>query len=101
MPENELWINAAEAAKLGIVDGALVAVQNGSHSGKLRAKVTEGIHPETVFMVHGFGHTLPVESRARGKGVADNELMPQGIDNWDKGGGCVSMQEHFVTVEPA
>jgi thiosulfate reductase/polysulfide reductase chain A len=101
MPENVLWINAAEAAKRGIADGALVEVRNGSFAGRLKAKVTEGIHPETVFMVHGFGHTLPVESRARGRGAADNELMPGGIANWDKGGGGVCMQEHFVTVAPA
>jgi thiosulfate reductase/polysulfide reductase chain A len=100
MPENVLWINAAEADKRGIADGALVEVRNGSFAGRLKARVTEGIHPETVFMVHGFGHTLPVESRARGRGVADNELMPQGIANWDKGGGGVSMQEHFVSVTP-
>ncbi|HML62853.1 MAG TPA: molybdopterin-dependent oxidoreductase, partial [Solidesulfovibrio sp.] len=100
MPENVLWINVAEAAKRGIADGALVEVRNGSFAGRLKAKVTEGIHPETVFMVHGFGHTLPVESRARGRGAADNELMPGGIANWDKGGGGVCMQEHFVTVTP-
>jgi thiosulfate reductase/polysulfide reductase chain A len=101
MPENELWIHTGEAAKLGIADGALVEVRNGSHAGRLKAKVTDGVHPETVFMVHGFGHTLPVESRARGRGVADNELMPRGMANWDKGGGGVCMQEHFVTVRPA
>lgn len=101
MPENELWIHTGEAAKHGIADGALVEVRNGTHVGRLKAKVTDGIHPETVFMVHGFGHTLPVESRARGRGVADNELMPQGMGQWDKGGGGVCMQEHFVTVRPA
>ncbi|UJX42684.1 molybdopterin-dependent oxidoreductase [Desulfovibrio sp. JY] len=100
MPENVLWINSDEAQKRGIADGAVVEVRNGSYAGRLKAKVTEGIHPETVFMVHGFGHTLPVESRARGRGVADNELMPLGIANWDKGGGGVSMQEHFVSVTP-
>ena len=68
MPENVLWIHTAEAHKLGIADGELVEVRNGAQAGRLRAKVTEGIHPETVFMVHGFGHTLPVESRARGPG---------------------------------
>ncbi|WP_428562535.1 MAG: molybdopterin-containing oxidoreductase family protein [Solidesulfovibrio sp. DCME] len=100
MPENELWIHAACAQQLGIADGALVEVANGASAGRLKAKVTEGIHPETVFMVHGFGHTLPVESRARGRGVADNELMPGGIATWDKGGGGVCMQEHFVSVRP-
>ncbi len=100
MPENVLWIHTSEAARLGIADGRLVEVRNGSHAGRLRAKVTDAVHPETVFMVHGFGHTLPVESRARGRGAADNELMPQGIGNYDRGGGGVCMQEHFVTVQP-
>jgi thiosulfate reductase/polysulfide reductase chain A len=50
-------------------------------------------------MVHGFGHTLPVESRALGKGVSDNALMAGGLDLWDPAGGGVAMQEHFVTVK--
>ena len=49
-------------------------------------------------MVHGFGHTLPVESRAFGKGVADNALMPKGLGMWDKAGGAIALQEHFVSV---
>ena len=53
---------------------------------------------EAVFMLHGFGHQLPVESRAFGKGVADHELMCGGLDKWDKGGGAIAMQEHFVSV---
>ena len=49
-------------------------------------------------MVHGFGHTLPVESRARGKGVADQALMAGGLARWDPAGGGMALQEHFVTV---
>lgn len=101
MPENVLWLNADRAKALGIVDNDLVEIAGGSHTGRMRAFVTEFMHPEAVFMVHGFGHTLPVESRARGRGVADNELMPQGIRKTDKGGGGVCMQEHFVTVRKA
>ncbi len=98
MPENLLWIHTAAAQGLGVTDGDYVTVTSNGHSGKIKAFVTEFIHPEAVFMVHGFGHTLPVESRARGRGVADNELMPKGIRNWDKGGGGIAMQEHFVAV---
>jgi thiosulfate reductase/polysulfide reductase chain A len=101
MPENLLWINTAEAAKLGIADGQYVEVASPGHTGRIKAFVTPFMHPEAVFMVHGFGHTLPVESRARGKGVADNELMPQGIRKWDKGGGAIAMQEHFVEIRKA
>ena len=73
-------------------------VRSNGHRGRMKAKVTDLIHPDAVFMVHGFGHTLPVESRARGKGVADNALMPGGLSTWDQAGGGMALQEHFVTV---
>ena len=98
MPENVLWINQEAAAKLGIQDGDQVEVGSNGHKGQIKAKVTEFIHPEAVFMVHGFGHTLPVESRAFGKGVADNVFMPKGLDKWDPAGGALALQEHFVSV---
>ena len=101
MPENVLWIHTDKAGELGIADGEVVEVGSNGHSGRIKAYVTDFIHPEAVFMVHGFGHTLPVESRARGRGVADNELMPKGIRIYDKAGGGIAMQEHFVFVRKA
>ncbi|HDQ39615.1 MAG TPA: thiosulfate reductase [Desulfonatronum sp.] len=98
MPENILWMNEAVATKMGIAQGDLVEVSANGYSGRIKAFVTEFIHPEAVFMVHGFGHTLPVESRARGKGVADHMLMPGGIEKWDPAGGAIAMQEHFISV---
>jgi thiosulfate reductase/polysulfide reductase chain A len=76
----------------------VVEVSSNGHKGRIKAKVTEFVHPEAVFMIHGFGHTLPVESRAAGKGVADQCLMPGGLDHWDPAGGGLALQEHFVTV---
>ncbi|MCF8130548.1 MAG: molybdopterin-dependent oxidoreductase [Deltaproteobacteria bacterium] len=99
MPENVLWINSAEAEKMGIEDGQWVEISNGGHSGRIRAKVTDLIHPEAVFMVHGFGHRLPIESLALNKGVSDNDLMPGGLEIWDPAGGAIAMQEHFVSVK--
>ncbi len=102
MPENVLWINKTRATALGIENMDMVEVAplgKGGTGGTLRALVTEFIHPECVFTIHGFGHTLPVESRARGRGVSDNELMPGGMQKWDKAGGAISMQEHFVSVK--
>ena len=46
------------------------------------------------------GHRLPVESRAFGRGVADQELMAGGLERWDQGGGGMDMQETYVTVTP-
>jgi thiosulfate reductase/polysulfide reductase chain A len=100
MPENVLWINAAAAEKQGIADGDLVeVVGSDGYTETIRAKVTDRIHPEAVFTIHGFGHRLPVESRAKGQGLADNRFMPKGNEIWDKAGGAVAFQEHFVTVK--
>ncbi|MGD9732311.1 MAG: molybdopterin-dependent oxidoreductase [Desulfamplus sp.] len=115
MPENVLWINNQAAEKLDINDGDYVKVtapgcqnadKNSDNSTNkyfelIRAKVTDTIHPEAVFVVHGFGHKLPVESRAFGKGLADNKFMSCGMDKWDPAGGAVALQEHFVLVEKA
>ncbi len=99
MPENVAWIHTSRAAELGVADGDTVELVSASGTtGRIRAFVTDCIHPEALFMVHGFGHRLPVESRAFGKGAADHELMPGGLEQWDRGGGCLSMQEHFVGV---
>jgi thiosulfate reductase/polysulfide reductase chain A len=108
MPENELWIHTRAAAGLGLADGDLVRVSNNSHSSEahssephsaeIRAKVTDIIHPECVFMIHGFGHKLPVETRAYGKGAADHELMTEGLTKWSPAGGGLNMQENFVRV---
>lgn len=99
MPENELWINAGKAEALGIRDGDWVDVSQNGYSESIVAKVTVMIHPEAVFVIHGFGHELPVESRAYGKGLADNKFMKGGMDVWDKAGGAIAFQEHFVSVK--
>ncbi len=98
MPENVLWINRQKATALQIADGEVVEVRSNGHRGRMKAKVTDLIHPDAVFMVHGFGHTLPVESRACGRGVSDSALMPGGLALWDQAGGAMALQEHFVTV---
>lgn len=98
MPENILWMHPEAAAKHGIEDGEYVEVSNNGYTAKIRAYITQFIHPEAVFMVHGFGHDLPAESRAFGKGAADNLLMPRGIKRYDKAGGAIAMQEHFIEV---
>jgi thiosulfate reductase/polysulfide reductase chain A len=101
MPENVLWINTVEAAKLGISDGETVKVSQNGYSENIKAKVTDMIHPEAVFVIHGFGHQLPIESRAFGKGLADNKFMRGGLQVWDQAGGAIAYQEHFVKVSKA
>lgn len=97
MPENVLWMNLTAAGDMGIADGETVAVAGPGGSGRIKVKLTEFIHPEAVFMVRGFGRSLPVESRALGRGLADTLLMAGGLDPWDAGGG-LALQEYSVAV---
>jgi thiosulfate reductase / polysulfide reductase chain A len=101
MSENVLWINTQAARKLGIGNGDRVNVSQNGYSESITAKVTDMIHPEAVFVVHGFGHKLPPETRAFGKGIADNKFMKGGLDVWDQAGGAIAYQEHFVEVSKA
>jgi thiosulfate reductase/polysulfide reductase chain A len=98
MPENVLWMNQSAAAGMGLADGETVAVSGPGGSGRIKVKLTEFIHPEAVFMVRGFGRSLPVESRAEGRGLADTRLMTGGLDQWIHAGGGLALQEHFVAV---
>jgi len=100
MPENSLWIHKRAAAKLGISDGDLVEVvaQNASYAGTVQAHVTEFIHPEAVYMVHGFGRQIPLQTRAYHAGISDQKLMAGLLDNWDKAGGAINLCEALVFV---
>ncbi|MGA9233974.1 MAG: molybdopterin-dependent oxidoreductase, partial [Desulfobacterales bacterium] len=70
-PENVLWINTRKAAELGIKNNDVVEVTSEKGAGKIKAFVTDMIHPETVFMLHGFGHEAKLASRSYNKGVSD------------------------------
>ena len=98
MPENGLWMNAAAAAGLGIAAGETVTVTRGGRSGRIRVKLTEHIHPEAVFVVDGFGRTLPVESRACGRGLSPETLTPVGLGEWDRSGGGQVQPDEPVRV---
>jgi thiosulfate reductase/polysulfide reductase chain A len=100
MPENVIWINKDEAEKLGIKDKDMVKVtsSDGSHSGTIKALVTEFIHPETVFMVHGFGRKIPWQTRGYNRGLGDYRFETGLLDVYDKAGGAIALLECMVTV---
>jgi thiosulfate reductase/polysulfide reductase chain A len=99
-PEQVLWIHPDRAAPLGIVDGEEVEVNGGgSYTGCLRAKVTPWIHPDAVFMLHGYGATVPLARRALGLGVADQRLQHGKLYDFDPAGGGCAMTETVVQVK--
>jgi thiosulfate reductase/polysulfide reductase chain A len=97
-PENAVWVNAAVAAQWGLRDGERVYLQNqdGVRSTfTAPVKVTEGIHPTAVYMVHGFGRTPRGMRRAYGRGIDDNELVTRYRTDPIMGG--TGMNVNFVT----
>ncbi len=75
--ENEAWINKGAADRLGIEGGQYIRLENqdGQRSDRVRAKVTERIRPDCIYMVHGFGSRDKSLSRAYKKGADDQGLI--------------------------
>jgi thiosulfate reductase/polysulfide reductase chain A len=96
--DNPLVIHPRRAAQLGIADGDEVEVDSGGHKETLRAQVSDWIHPDAVFMLHGFGRTVPRQSRAFHKGVADQRLQVGRLNDFDPAGGGSAMTETIVHV---
>jgi thiosulfate reductase/polysulfide reductase chain A len=97
VPENELWINTKVAAELGIKGGSKVEVTSSVGTNLVKAKVTDFIHPEAVFMLHGFGKTVPAQTRCYQKGASD-ALIQENIS--DLAGGSPALDETLVLVRP-
>jgi thiosulfate reductase/polysulfide reductase chain A len=94
--ENRLWINDNRAKELGIKDNDLIEVSSRAGTGQIRAFVTDMIHPEGAFMLHGFGHNEVESKRSYRKGVAD-ALFQSRI--YDKIGGSPALDHNWVTVK--
>ncbi len=101
MSENEVWLNADVARRMGIENAVYVKLRNqdGVLSNKVRVKVTQRIRPDCVFMVHGFGHTAKGLKHAYQKGASDSQLVTKYKTDPLMGG--TGMNVNFVTIEPA
>jgi thiosulfate reductase / polysulfide reductase chain A len=97
-PDNPLMIHPQRAVELGIADGDKVEVSSGGHAETMRAQVSDWIHPDAVFMLHGFGRTVPRQSRAYRKGVADQRLQVGMLNEYDPAGGGSAMTETIVRL---
>ncbi|MCP4718516.1 MAG: molybdopterin-dependent oxidoreductase [Desulfobacteraceae bacterium] len=95
--ENVLWINTEKAGELGIKNNAIVEVASSVGKGQIKAFVTDLIHPEAVFMIHGYGHEAKRAKRSFNKGLSD-ALIQENV--YDKVGGSPAYHETFVTVKP-
>ncbi|MCA9608078.1 MAG: molybdopterin-dependent oxidoreductase, partial [Myxococcales bacterium] len=75
--ENHVWVNATRARELGFHNGDRVVLENqdGVRSEPLPLRATQGIRPDCVYMVHGFGHTDRRLRHAFGRGADDAALV--------------------------
>jgi thiosulfate reductase/polysulfide reductase chain A len=97
MRENEVWVNAAAAGKLGLKNGEYVKLKNqdGVVSNRIRVKSTQRIRPDTVYMVYGFGHTSKMMKSAYQKGASAAQLLTKYETDPLMGG--TSIHSNFVT----
>ncbi len=95
--ENVLWINTDKANELGIQNNAVVEVSSSCGKGQIKAFVTDLIHPESVFMLHGYGHQAGRAKRSFNKGLSD-ALIQENV--YDKVGGSPAYHDTFVSVIP-
>jgi len=96
VPENVLWINNKRAETLGIKNNDVVEVESKVGKGQMKAFVTDMIHPEAVFMLHGFGHNEVESQRSYKRGVADAMLQECIMD---KVGGSPAFDHTWVKVK--
>jgi thiosulfate reductase/polysulfide reductase chain A len=98
MQENELWVNGATAAKLGVASGQYVKLKNqdGVMSNRIRVKATQRIRPDTFYMVYGFGHENPMLKSAYRRGASAAGLNTRYVTDPLMGG--TSIHGNFVTV---
>ena len=96
--ENLLWINSARAEALGVKTNDLVTITSAAGSGTMKAYVTDLIHPDAVFLLHGFGHEAKLAARSYNRGVSD-AVLQENLS--DKVGGSPALHDTFVTVKAA
>lgn len=97
-PENVAWINTRRAAALGIKNNDEIEIASKCGSGRVKAFVTDLIHPEALFILHGFGHEAKRAARSYNRGISDS-LLQENI--YDKVGGSPAYHDTFVTVKAA
>ena len=112
--DNPLWINRLAAENLGIQNGEQLRISSESTSLVVQALVTDRIHPESVALAEGFGHTATgriakskkFKSSDRntlllwwekvGRGINPNELIRGDRDPLS---GVFASQDTFVNIE--
>ena len=98
MDENTVWINPKIAKEWDLTNDQYIYLENQDgviSDFQIKVRVTERIRWDSVYMVHGFGHTDKRMTRAFGKGVSDTQLITNVMVDPIMGG--TGMRGNFVT----
>ena len=99
MRENKLWVNPKVARILGLRSNQEVWLRNQdkvTSTFAIKVRVTERIRWDSVYMVHGFGHSNKKLNRAYGKGINDTQLISKVAVDPIMGG--TGMRGNFVEI---
>ena len=95
-PENRIWIHPRRARAMGIGDGDMVTIKSPVGKAHIKTFLTEGIREDSVFFVHGFGHTSRGLKTAYGIGASDQDLHMTGADEIS---GNMTFHETWVSIQ--
>lgn len=98
MDENSVWINPKVAKLWDFKAGQKIWLENQDgivSTFPIKVRVTERIRWDSVYMVHGFGHSNRNLKRAYGRGANDSELISHVMTDPVMGG--TGMRGNFVT----
>jgi len=75
-----LWMNRKRGEKLGLKDGDWVKVKSLVGEGKIRLKLTEGLHPSAVWLPSGYGNFSKHLKNSYDVGLSYNDFLPTLFD---------------------
>ncbi len=94
--QNSLWLHPDPAKSLGISSGDEVEVASPVGRTRLKARVTQEIRPDTVYMDTGYGVLSQGLSRIYGRGGCIADVLE---DKADAVSGNMAMHETFVSLK--
>jgi thiosulfate reductase/polysulfide reductase chain A len=75
-----LWMNGERGKALGLHDGDWVQVKSTVGEGRIRVRLTGGIHPSCVWLPSGYGVFAKNLETAYDMGLSYNDFLPTLFD---------------------
>lgn len=98
MDENSIWVNPVVAKEWGLKNDQYIRLRNQDNVTSdfpVKVRITERIRWDSVYMVHGFGHSQQQMKRSFSRGVSDSQLITNVLTDPLMGG--TGMRSNFVT----